>query len=94
MEDFITTEYNFELQQLEKEIDQQQKSSSVFGEGEMVQTGRVPAIEGTFSTKSKQKQGDRRREERRRQRERQEERRRQRERQDRRRKERSKTTGY
>ena len=34
MEDFITTEYNFELQKLEKQIDQQKKSTSVFGEGE------------------------------------------------------------
>ena len=31
MEDFITTEYNFELQQLEKEIDESKKSSSPIG---------------------------------------------------------------
>ena len=45
MEDFITTEYNFELQQLEKQIDQQQKSSSVFGEGEMIQTRPPQAVD-------------------------------------------------
>jgi hypothetical protein len=38
MEDFITTEYNFELQQLEKQIDEQQKSTSAFGQGEFIAT--------------------------------------------------------
>ena len=35
MEDFITTEYNFELQQIEKEIDERQKLASPVGLGEM-----------------------------------------------------------
>lgn len=41
MEDFITTEYNFELQKLEKQIDEQ-KSTTVFGQGEMVATTSRP----------------------------------------------------
>ena len=45
MEDFITTEYNFELQKLEKQIDQQKKSTSVFGEGEMAQTRRPRPVD-------------------------------------------------
>ena len=45
MEDFITTEYNFELQKLEKQIDEQKKSVSPFGEGAMMENTGPKAMQ-------------------------------------------------